>query len=78
MIKSSKIIWFTVLHLSSIGQILWTGSKIHCALAAVIQARKHKDTNCYQIDQLWWEMYSRKCGESLTYVKSEGADIEKV
>jgi len=30
------------------------------------------------MDQLWWELYSRECGEGLTDVKSEGADIQKV
>jgi len=37
-----------------------------------------KSTNIYQIDQLWWELYSRECGEGLTDVKSEGADVEKI
>jgi hypothetical protein len=40
--------------------------------------QKHKFTNLYQIDQLWWELYNREFGEGLTDVKSEGADIEKV
>jgi len=35
-------------------------------------------TNIYQMDQLWWELYNRECGEGLTDVKSEGVDIEKV
>jgi len=30
------------------------------------------------MDQLWRELDSRECGESLADVKSEGADIEKV
>ena len=30
------------------------------------------------MDQLWWEVYNRECGEGLTDVKSEGGDIEKV
>jgi hypothetical protein len=30
------------------------------------------------MDQLWWELYDRECGGSLTDVKSEGAAIEKV
>ena len=38
----------------------------------------HKSTNIYQMYQLWWELYSRECGEGLRDVKSEGADIEKV
>ena len=40
--------------------------------------QKNKFTNLYQMDQRWWELYSRKCGEGLTDVKCEGADIEKV
>jgi len=40
--------------------------------------QKYKCTNFYQIDQLWWELYNRECGECLTDVRSEGADIEKV
>ena len=38
----------------------------------------HKFTNIYQMDQLWWELYNRECGESLRDVKSEGVDIMKV
>jgi len=30
------------------------------------------------MDQLWWELYNRECGEGLTDVRSEGADTEKV
>jgi hypothetical protein len=40
--------------------------------------QKYKFTNWYKMDQLWWELNSRECGEGLTDVKSEGADIEKV
>jgi len=40
--------------------------------------QKTKLTNFYQMDKLWWELYNRECGEGLTDVKSEGADIEKV
>jgi len=40
--------------------------------------QEHKFTNFYQMDQLWWELYSRECGEGLTDVKIEGADIQKV
>ena len=40
--------------------------------------QKPKFTNFYQMDQLWWELYSRECGEGLTDVKSDGADIGKV
>jgi hypothetical protein len=32
----------------------------------------------YQMEQLWRGLYKRDCGEGLTDVKSEGADIEKV
>jgi len=39
---------------------------------------KSKFTKFYQINQLWWELYSRECGEGLTDVKREGADIEKI
>ena len=37
-----------------------------------------KFTNFYQMDQLWWELYNRECGEGLTDVNSAGADNEKV
>jgi hypothetical protein len=30
------------------------------------------------MDQLLWEVCNRECGEGLSDVKSEGADIEKV
>jgi len=30
------------------------------------------------MNQMWWELCNRECGEGLTGVKSEGADIEKV
>ena len=40
--------------------------------------QKPKFTHFYQLDQLWWEMYNRECGQGLTDVKSEGADIEKI
>jgi hypothetical protein len=30
------------------------------------------------MDQLWWEMCDRECGEGLMDVKSEGADSVKV
>jgi hypothetical protein len=30
------------------------------------------------MDQLWWELYNRECGEDLKYVRGEGADTEKV
>ena len=40
--------------------------------------QKSKFTNLYQMYQRWWELYSRKCGEGLTDVKREGADIENV
>ena len=40
--------------------------------------QKPKFTNIYQMDQLWWELYNRECGEHLMDVKSEGADIEKI
>jgi len=30
------------------------------------------------MDQLWWELYKRGSAESVTDVKSEGADTEKV
>jgi len=42
----------------------------------VLQKLKFK--NFYQVGQLWWELYSRECGEGLADVKSEGAGIEKV
>ena len=40
--------------------------------------QKPNFTNFYQMDQLWWVLYNRECGEGLTDVKSEGADKEKV
>ena len=30
------------------------------------------------MDQLWWELHNRECGEYLTDVKNEGADTENV
>jgi hypothetical protein len=30
------------------------------------------------MEQLWWELYNRECGEGLADVKSEGAIIEKL
>jgi hypothetical protein len=36
------------------------------------------NTCIYQLEQLWWVLYSRECGEGLTDVKSEGAEIENV
>ena len=42
------------------------------------EIQKRKFTNFYQMDQLWWEMCNRECGEGLMDVQSEGADIEKV
>ena len=27
------------------------------------------------MDQLWWELNNRECGEGLTDVKSDGGDI---
>ena len=30
------------------------------------------------MDQRWWELYNRKCGEGLMDVKSDGADVERV
>ena len=32
----------------------------------------------YQMDQLWWELYNRECGEGLTDVRSESVEIEKI
>jgi hypothetical protein len=46
--------------------------------ACTTDLQKIKFTNVYQTDQLLWELYNRECGEGLTDVKSEGADIEKV
>ena len=40
--------------------------------------QKTKCTNLYQMDRLWWELFNRECGQCLTNVKSDGADIEKV
>jgi hypothetical protein len=40
--------------------------------------QKPKFTNIYQMDQLWWELYNRECGEGLMDVKSEGIDIEQI
>ena len=45
---------------------------------STVDLQKNKFTNLYQMDQRWWELYNRKCGEGLTDVKREGADIEKV
>jgi hypothetical protein len=42
------------------------------------ELQKPKFTNLYQMDQLWWELHNRECGESLTDVKSDGTNIEKV
>ena len=46
----------------------------HCTT----RLQKTKFTNFYQINQLWWELNNRECGEGLTDLKSDGADIEKV
>ena len=40
--------------------------------------QKNKFTDLYPMDQRGWELYNSKCGEGLTDVKREGADIEKV
>ena len=39
--------------------------------------QKYKFSNFYKMDQLWLELYNRECGEGLTDVRNEGADIEK-
>ena len=46
----------------------------HCT--TVLQ--KTKFTTFYQMDQLWWELYNKECGEGLADVKSDGVDIEKI
>jgi hypothetical protein len=38
----------------------------------------YKFTNIYEKDKLFWELYNRECGEGLTDVKNEVADIERV
>jgi len=40
--------------------------------------QKLKFTHFYQMNQLYWELDSKECGECLTNVKSDGADYEKV
>ena len=46
--------------------------------ACTADLQKFKFTNFYQMNQMFWELYSRECGEGLTDVKSDGAEIEKV
>ena len=40
--------------------------------------QKHKFTNFYQTELLWWELNNMECDECLTDMKREGADIERV
>jgi len=40
--------------------------------------QKPKITNFYQMVQLWWEMNNRESVVSMTDVKRNGTDIEKV
>ena len=49
-----------------------------CTTHCTMDLQKNKFTNLYRMDQLWWEMYKKECGEFLTDVKSEGLYSEEV
>jgi len=66
------MIWSLTCHNS--GHINNEKDTTHCTTD--LQEPKFK--NFYQMNQLWWELNNRECGEVLTDVKSDGADIEKV